>query len=204
MRVLWFRFLRGALAAALPLLTACDGSSVSADGGGLGGLGGTLDPEVLVRCQTASTLSFGRCVDGDGVPCTGGEATTAAFFEALPPDGALIPVIGPQGSAMFALAVRAPGIQPGDAESVFSSDNPILEVDLLDEAGSEVVAAYRGRSGFRTVATAPDTFENAQVFVIVDHSTSSFRGQRLRVDALVTDSAGEHRCGSLIFRAGSE
>ncbi|RLB50611.1 MAG: hypothetical protein DRJ42_18470 [Deltaproteobacteria bacterium] len=190
----------------LLLSAACDGGSSSSvdGGGGTSVLGGNLDPAVLEACRDAAGLSFGRCIDDVGAPCTGGEVGTAAFFEAFSADAQLTPVIGPQGSAMFALSVRVSGIDPGDPEAVFSPDNPVLEIDLLDETGTEVVAAYRGRSGFRAVDGMDGTHENTQVFVIVDHSISTIRGEHLRLDALLTDSAMEHRCGSLAFQAGAE
>ena len=169
---------------------ACDESGSSEDGGT------PVDSAWLEDCRAEAALDIGRCVDGAGTPCTGGEATADAFFDPLPADGTLAPVIGPQGAAMFALAVRASGIAPGDPAEAFSSDNPILEIDLLDETASELVATYRGRSGMRVTADMADTFEHPQVFVVVDHSISTLRGDRLQVEAVLTDTDGALRCGS--------
>ena len=102
---------------------------------------------------------------------------------------------------MFALAARASGIAPGDPSSVFAPENPILSLELSDETEGGALASYRGRAGFRASAE-PDTFENPQVFAIVDHPASTLVGHTIRIDAVLTDSLGTSRCGSLAIRAG--
>ncbi len=147
-------------------------------------------------CDEGAELTIGRCVDEARSPCTGAEAISGAFFDPMPVGGEIAPVIGPQGAAMFALAVRATDIAPGDPDSPFSTDNPILEIELIDAASGEHFTSYRGRSGFRAVDSMAGTFEHPQVFVVVDHSISSLWGERFWLDARLTDNVGELRCGS--------
>ena len=91
------------------LLTLMLASACGVDGGSSDGGPREIDAD-LVACFDDGALTLGRCVDGAGAPCNGGEVTTNASYDELPLDGAITPVIGPQGSTMFALAARTTDI----------------------------------------------------------------------------------------------
>ena len=150
------------------------------------------------QCDVSPPLELGRCVDEAGGGCDGGEEL--ALFAPLEDGASIAPVIGPQSSTMFALAIRASGVAPGDPDVAFSSSNPELDLLLAEEGGHEV-ARYRGRSGLRAVDGVEDTFENPQVFVVVDERPSSLRGQTFTVSAVLRDVMGEVGCGTLRFVA---
>lgn len=181
--------MRGSWLMILLSLAACEAPSSHADGG-------PHAVDVTVLCADALPLDLGRCVSIDGVPCTGAELDSV--FGEMPPDGMVVPTTGPQGSQMLALAIRASGIVPGDPTSPASRDNPVVDLQLYDESGAEL-ARLGVRSGFSASADLTDTYESAQLFVIVD-GVGSIGGQDLIADAQLVDSAGNVRCGTLHFR----
>lgn len=171
-------------------LTACEGAASTPPPLGVDGGSEPID------CTTAGELELGRCVGADGAPCDGTEATPR--WDVMPTDGRLAPLVGPQGSTMFALAARARGIDPGDPERPASRDNPVVTLAIDDEAGEEV-ARLGSRSPLAPSPGLPGTFETAQLFVVVDHLASALAGRQLRAEATIVDRFGEAACGSLTF-----
>ena len=185
------------------LALSCGTPAPPADSGpGTSPDAGPEEAAAVLACRRDAELEIGRCATVDGAPCSGSEAGAEAVFTAMPPEGGVAPVVGPQGSTMFALAVRAEGIEPGDPDAAFSVDNPVLELELLAEGGGRLVSTYRGRGGFRPSAGAPARFENALIFVIVDEPSAALREHRFEVRALLRDSAGTLRCGATQIFAG--
>jgi hypothetical protein len=95
-------------------------------------------------------------------------------------------VIGPQGSPMMVLAVRAGGIAPGDPENPSERD-PSVHV-VCKDASDQVMAQGDNRRGM-TPTDEPGVFELAEIW------TPLYTGQQggrllLRCTATLTDSAG--------------
>lgn len=183
-----------ALVALSFMLAACDpGAGPETEPPPPPGLDGGVD---AVDCARAISVELGRCVGADGAPCDGTEL--APRWDAMPADGILAPLVGPQGSTMFALAARARGIDPGDADRPASRGNPVVSLAVFDETGHEV-ARLGSRSPFSPSAGLDDTWETAQLFVVVDHLASELRGRALRAEATLSDREGNLGCGSLRF-----
>ncbi len=153
-------------------------------------------------CAEAPPLELGRCLDvTDGDTCTGALGEEPVF-EAMPPEGSIPTVVGPQSATMFVLSARAAGIDPGDPAEPYGTENPLVEILLTDDEGGELLSLYRARSAFSADPELPDTFVNAGLFVVVDATGGSLSGRVLRADAVLRDAAGAVRCGELRFTAG--
>jgi len=157
------------------------------------GLDGGLE---AVDCATAILVELGRCVGADGAPCDGTEPRPR--WDAMPAAGVLAPLVGPQGATMFALAARAQGIEPGDLDRPASRANPVVSLALLDDGGDEL-SRLSSRSPFAPSEGLADTWESAQLFVVVDHLPRELRGRSLRAEATLADRDGRLGCGSLRF-----
>jgi len=174
------------------------GSDPTADGGGAVGFdAGGPPPE----CDGAPPLELGRCRDAAGGEVCNGSEGQEPVFEAMPPDGSIAMVLGPQGATMFVMAARTVGIDPGDATVAYSRDNPLVEIRVTDEEG-ELMSFYRARSAFLEDPAAADAFYNASLFVIVDAHGGALSGATLHAEAVLRDSEGRVRGGSLAFVAG--
>ena len=167
-----------------------DGGPASFDAGG-------PPPE----CDDAPPLELGRCRDAAGDETCNGSEGQEPVFEPMPPDGSIAMVLGPQGATMFVMAARTVGIDPGDATVAYARDNPLVEIRVTDGEG-ELLSLYRARSAFLEDPGAVDTFYNASLFVIVDAHGGALSGVTLHAEAVLRDSEGRVRCGSLAFVAG--
>jgi hypothetical protein len=156
-------------------------------------------PDAAIPTCAETSATIGRCrVAGTGADCTGVPGEAREFLP-LEPGSELQGVVGPQGSEMFVLALRAGGIDPGDPDDPTSATNPEVDITLVRQAAP--MALYRGRPGFSPVAGEPDLYEVAGLFVVTDGDDVD--GELLHAVARIVDAGGAERCGTADFVAAS-
>lgn len=162
------------------------GDGQATDGGVNGGDGG--DPCVL-------PLTIGHCVDtATGEPCLDFEAATRQFIP-LTQGEVVRPIVGPQGSDMFVLAVRAANVDPGT-----ETDPP--KVDLRVFHGADELGGFLSWPIFYPDDSLADTFVAPQLFTVIFDS-SSLEGETMEVTGEVQDPRGERFCGEASLVVGT-
>jgi hypothetical protein len=136
-------------------------------------------------------LSFVRCEDAAGMPCTGADGEVQSFLPISPGDPMAI-VLGPQGSDMFVFALRVSGIDPGDG----GENNPATQ--LLVHLGDTEIGGYLSRPNY---TDSGGEYTSQGLFVVIIGPSDGLVGQTLTASAQVTDRNGGFRCGSIEFQA---
>jgi hypothetical protein len=164
---------------------------------------GTVDGAVpgadgsTAACTDTVGLAIGRCVEEGGGPCS--SVTDAQpHFEALATGGTVPLIVGFQGAPMFALAVRATGIDPGTEGDI--GGQPRVEAQLFDGANQNL-SNYSVTIPMTPVGAEADTYEWLYVFLALPGAGNELEGQPLSAELRVEDSADTVRCDSLEFTA---
>lgn len=155
--------------------------------------------DAAAACADPIGLTIGRCVEQGGMPCSS-VTDTEPRFEAVGSGDSVPLVIGFQGAPMFALAVRATGIDPG-MESTPESQ-PRIDAELFD-AAEQNLSNYSVSIPMPAVSGEADTYEWLYVFLAVAGAGNELEGQPLTADLRVVDQANTTRCDTLAFTAGA-
>lgn len=180
--------IRRALVICAALAAGCGGSS--SDGGDPPG----DDPDAASE-ECSPTAEIGACVDSaTGEPCLDFDAATREFAP-LGSGVVVQPILGPQGSEMYVLAIRGVGIDPGTVE-----DAPRAEL-VVFHSGEE-----RGRftsfPSFFADATVTDAFVAPQLFTVV-FLAGELDGETLSVAGEVRNPGdGDRFCAESTFVGG--
>lgn len=145
-------------------------------------------------------LELGACeLASTGDPCTGDSGEEGVYALRDAGDDMHL-VTGPQGASMIVFAARAMDIEPGDPESPYSTDNPLVEIRLFDVDTDDEMALLRSRAAFVAEPGTPGLYQNLSLFVVME-GIVGLDGMDLRAEATLQDNQGRRREGSLPFVA---
>jgi len=146
------------------------------------------------RCDGLQPLIIGQCIDlATDEPCLSSAAPQRAFVP-ISEDDVIRPIVGPQGSPMFVMAVKGSGIAPGEA-----LDAPFVNLALLLDG--ESVGSFVSRSPLVDAPGSTTDKIALQLFTVV-FSPNDLLGQRLDVVTELTDRNEEVWCGVSDFEVG--
>lgn len=140
-----------------------------------------------------ANLTMGWCRDkATNMPCTGLDTD----IEMVPMGGgeALMPVIGPQGSAMWVLALETTGIFPGDG----GLQNPTVRLLVRNGSGDEV-ASYQNNPDF--IPSTGGAVIAPSLYVVLYYPPEDLANQTLTARAEIRDRDSVYRCAELDFQA---